>query len=194
MLERGSSYSSLVVEEDAKRLAQEVSIHLHEYLHVHMLSDIACFCAILKYSTDIIIILFYTCLPYIFLWCNANEDVSPVPPTWSQPSAPSSPAHPPPLTPHQIALQQQHVLDSITKTPANELILQIKKLTFPSSCTFVLTLLERYVTAHTVPSCVDFGHLLHKYHHYSFAQAIAVFGNSKPFYMGCVEKLSLPSL
>ena len=124
MLERGSS-NSLVVEEDAKRLAQEVSM-----------SKLACFCS----------------LPYFSGGVNANEDVSPVPPTWAQPSAPSSPAHPPPLTPHQIALQQQHVLDSITKTPANELILQIKKLTFPSSCTFVLTLLERCVMAHTVPS------------------------------------------
>lgn len=82
---------------------------------------------------------------FSLVFLHDGKDVSPVPPAWPPLSTSPSPAHSPVLTPHQISLQQQHVTDIITKTPVNEIILQIKKLTFPSSCAFVLSLLEKYV-------------------------------------------------
>ena len=79
--------------------------------------------------------------------CNKNEkDNSPATPAAWPPLNPTPPpALPPPLTAHQITLLQQQVTDVITKTPIQELISQIKKVGFPSTCMFVLNLLEKYV-------------------------------------------------
>ena len=40
-------------------------------------------------------------------------------------------------------MQQQHLAETATKTPIHELIVQIKRLVFPASCHFVLSLLEK---------------------------------------------------
>ena len=71
---------------------------------------------------------------------HTSADVSPAPSAWPsmQPSTASQT-----LSPHQLAMHQQHLAETAGKTPVHELIAQIKKLPFPALCGFVLGLLEK---------------------------------------------------
>ena len=72
--------------------------------------------------------------------------MSPAPPAWpSMQTSSVTPALMSTLSPHQLAMQQQHLAETVSKTPVHELIVQIKRLPLPTSCTFVLSLLERCV-------------------------------------------------